>query len=413
MESKEFIELCNLWDYSSWQKGKLIDYWKKAGLSVETILENRNRLGKQSTNIAVLGSVGKSTLVRVLSTLLHNKNQSYYVTKVNDNWLPQLPFAVELALRSNANLCVFECGVASRGDATLMASVVPADIVIYTEFTEVNLLQLGSLEGIAEEKTQFVLQHPGARVVSHIANWKQLQKMALTYSFYGVEESEATLMHHVERMTDKDTTIRISGKKNFEVKLGDIGIHLGNACCGAIASYLEAGRELKDMEDIDLSNYKNPRQRMQSVEQDGIRFIIDTANANRLSILNSLETLILLDTDIPRNAVIGGIYGLGGDERRIIKDTIEGICEKNLSEVNTLHFVGNCFLEYQRQLSELAKKVFFYKSNEEFKTSCNFSNYKGQIMLLRGPTKIGVNLSQSLRDYDSSSEETTPSELLR
>ena len=413
MESKEIMELCNHWDYSSWQRGKLTDYWKKAGLSVDNILENRNRLDKQSTNIAVLGSVGKSTLVRVLSILLRNKNQSYYVTKVNDNWLPQLPLAVELALRSNANLCVFECGVASRGDAALMASVVPADIVVYTEFTEVNLVQLNSLEGIVEEKTQFVLQHPEAKIISHIANLEQLQKKGLACSFYGKEESGAMLMYYVERMTDKDTIIRISGKKNFEVKLGDIGIHLGDACCGAIASYLEIGRELKDREDLNLSNYRNPRQRMQSIEQDGIRFIIDTANANRLSILNSLETLILLDTSMPKNAVIGGVYGLGDEEGRIIEDTIKGICEKNLSEIDTLHFVGNCFLKYQRPLSTLTKRVFFYKSNEDFKISCNFSNYKGQIMLLRGPTKMGVNLSQSLKDYDSSSEETTPSELLR
>jgi len=413
MESKEFTELCNLWGYNSWQKGKLIDHWEKAGLSVKGILENRNRLNKQSTNIAVLGSVGKSTLIRILSSLLHNKNQNYYVTKVNDNWLPQLPLAVELALRSNAKLCVFECGVASKGDTTLMTSVVPADIVVYTEFTEVNLAQLGSLEGIVEEKIQFVLQHPEAKIISHIANQKQLQKRRLSCSFYGKEGSGAMLKYNIERITNKDTTIKISGKKSFEIKLGDIGIHLGDACCGAIASYLETGRELRDMENIYLSNYKNPRQRMQSIEQDGVRFIIDTANANKLSILNSLETLVLLDTDMPKNAVIGGIYGLGHEKGRIIKDTMNEICEKNLLGLETLHFVGRCFLKYQRQLSKLTKRVFFYKSDEDFKIGCNFSDYRGQIMLLRGPTKRGVNLSQLLKDYDSGSEETIPSELLK
>jgi len=47
MESKKFIELCNLWNYSSWQKEKLTDYWAKAGLSVENILDNH----KQETSV--------------------------------------------------------------------------------------------------------------------------------------------------------------------------------------------------------------------------------------------------------------------------------------------------------------------------------------------------------------------------
>lgn len=167
------------------------------------------------------------------------------------------------------------------------------------------------------------------------------------------------------------------------------------------------------MGNIDLTDYLNPNQRMQSVEQNGIRFIIDTANANKLSILNSIETLVLLDTSIPKNAVIGGIYELGAEEERILKDTVNGICEKDLSGINTVHFIGDCFLKHQKQLSKLTKKIFFYSSNDDFKTACNFDDYRGQIMLLRSPTRMGVSLSRLLKGYDSSSEETAPFELLR
>jgi UDP-N-acetylmuramyl pentapeptide synthase len=411
---EDFKKACASWDHKSWKSGNLLEYWGRAGLSLDRIYENKEKLSKRTRSVAVLGSVGKTTLSRILFGIIKQKNKSCYLTKVNDNWLPQLPFSVELALRDNAEIFIFECGVASKGDAILMAQIVPADFVVYTEFAEINLSELNNIDGVAKEKIGFALENPSSKIISHFNNLTYLRKDGIeNFTSYGIVGSKADYRYQIEKMKGGESLIRVLNKKDITLRIKDIGLHLGSACCGAVCVYNKMGYRLEDH--LELPNYTNPRQRMQKIRHRGVTFIVDTANANELSILNSLETVIQMDSDMPKNAVIGEIYELGADARRIMAKVIREICQLKMNVFRSVHFIGSHFLEYKGEIKkEIPTSVFFYLDESEFKNKFNISNYSGQMVLLRGPTISGVNLSNILTDYsDGKSDETTPEEIRR
>lgn len=50
---------------------------------------------------------------------------------------------------------------------------------------------------------------------------------------------------------------------------------------------------------------------------------------------------------------------------------------------------------------------------KELKERINLDKYEDQLVLLRGPTEMGVNFSNLLEEYDSSSKETAPGEIFK
>lgn len=412
MDLKVFKEICSEWQFSSWKRGNLLDYWGRGGLNPEKIYENREKLQEETHSIAILGSLGKSTLSRILAALIRESCATCFVTRVNDNWLPQLPLAVELAKRKKPDFTIFECAVASKGDASLLAAVVPAKTIVYTEFSEVHLSELQSLEGVAREKSQFAKTKPAANVISHAFNLPSLSQEGVCASLtYGPVGSKVNFEYQVLNMLTDQTDVRIFEERSTTVQLKDIGYHLGPAVCGAISAYsLATGKSLS--EKIKLATYKNSPQHMQTIHHNGVKFIIDTANSNKLSIINSLRTLLFLDSDHPKNAVVGEIYGLGQQTDEIMKSLIKDMCSLDLNRLNSLHLVGTHFMKSRSKISrETPGRTFFYKNLKEFNTAFQLEVYKGQIVLLRGPSKMGVNFSNILKCYDGSSDETSPFEV--
>ncbi|HLC55898.1 MAG TPA: Mur ligase family protein [Candidatus Nanoarchaeia archaeon] len=415
MRINEFRERCISWEHPYWKNTDLITYWNKGGLSLEEIYENKELLFVKSYPIAILGSVGKTTLSRMLFILLQQHGILPYLTKINDNWLPQLPFAVKLALNDIKDISIFECGVACRGDTSLMASVVPAKTILYTEFAEVHLSELKSFYGVANEKLDFALYYPKARIISHIKNKEYIEKLNLEdIVYYGEYESEAHYRYNIKDMSFNDMTINIYDRDNTtEFKIKGIGFHLGLACCGAIAVYQEVFNRKFDVSYINIKEFVNPKQRMEVLEYKGVKIVIDTVNSNELSILNSLETIINLNLDIAKNAVIGEIYGLGNETERVMNNLVDKICNLKMDRFISIIFIGKYFSLHQDKLRKRIKsKLSFYNDQDEFKREFDITKYYGQLILLRSPTKRGGDFSNLIEGYNGGSEETRPEELI-
>lgn len=415
MQLSQLKKKCKEWKHKSWKNGSLIDYWDRGGLTIGQIVGNKEKLLRKTYPIAILGSVGKTTLSRILYGLIKQNRLSCYVTKINDNWLPQLPFAVQIALVGEAEISIFECGVACKNDSILMSSVVPAQTVVYTEFTEANLSELDSLLGVAKEKLMFALENPEARIISHVANRYYLENEGIKgVIYYGKVGSNADFTYEIVNMTEASTEIKILNHNKTIIRINDIGFHLGPACCGAVAMYLSLRNtpKLDNVPFLEIKSYSNPKQRMQRYGHDGVKLIIDVANSNEASILNSLETTIRMSTNSPKNAIIGEIYGLGDKKKRIMLNLINHICEMNMNVFNTIHFIGRELLDRKNRINKnIRTRIYFYNDETEFKAKFNIKKYKGQILLLRGPTSQGINISNILESYDGNSEETSPEEV--
>ncbi len=411
-ELKEFEKKCDKWIYRNWNKGNLLSYWKKAKLSPREILKNKEYLLKKTYPIIITGSVGKTTFTRVLAALIKENGFSVYTTKVNDNWVPQLPFAVKKAISEAPDFAIFECAVGSRGDTELMEKIVPVKSIGYTEFSEVNLKELKSVEGVAEEKLGFSLKNREIPIIAHIKNRPHLERYGLTAKYYGDMNTGADFLYEINSINEENTEVTVFGEGVVKLKLSDIGLHLGPASCAAVALYSTVGKQLPKKEYV-FNSYKNPYLRMQSMDYKGVKIVIDTANSNTLSILNSIETIINMKSELKKNAVIGEIYGLGDREEKVMDLLIDSILKLDMDHFDNIYFIGKNFPNNKVKIRRKIKtNAYFYLDEDECKGKFSFYRYQNQILLLRGPTRAGKNLSNMLENFEGRSQETAPKEML-
>ncbi len=408
MNIKEFKNRCKKWNYKSWTKGSLEKYWEGGGLTIEQIFYNREMISDRNFSIAILGSVGKTSLLQILKFLIQQVGYSCYATRINDNWLPQLPFATHLACKKKADYSLFECGVAACGDAEMMAAIVPADIIIYTQFADVNIGILGSREGVANEKLSFRKSYPNATIISHIEN-KPFFENSQDIIFYGEKLSEAQFQYSIKKVMKEKMIIKINySQKLSTFFINDIGYHLGAACAGASAA-MNIIKKQSLPKNIQLGMYKNPQQRMQSYIYKGVHFIIDTANANEQSILNALNTLLGISSKLQKHAIVGEIAGLGSATIPIMDRLMEKVYKLDINQLMSLRLVGNYFIERKKEIEKnLDTHIIFYRNMDELQKYFSPKEFKNQIVLLRSSTQQGKNFSNLLENYNGKSDETSP-----
>src|SRR3989344_5640373 len=90
------------------------------------------------------------------------------------------------------------------------------------------------------------------------------------------------------------------------------GYHFADACAGAATVY-----PLQSVE-ISLDHFRKPQQRLERYVENGVHYLIDTANANEHSIINAIETLAMMETDRKKNVVLAGVYGLETETQTVL-----------------------------------------------------------------------------------------------
>ena len=409
MNKRDFINHVKLWSHSSWTKGDLLDYWKKGGLEINSIFSNKGVLKNQSVPVAILGSVGKTTLSKLLVALFRSNGERCFEPKINDNWLPQLPFAVELARRSFEQYSVFECGIARKGDAFLMGQIVPSDLVIFTPFEKVHINYLGGLEEIAREKLSFIDSSNPKSILVHESN-KVLTRELGGLEFYGGENSRYS--GKVIHFSEFGMEIEIKGEIRKSFFIPDGGYHLIDALVGALEVYSTLTSKRLDEISFDPMKYNSPAQRMQRIQSGGNTYILDTANANQSSILNSLKSFSDLNSKKRKIVVLGEVYGMGDEMPIVMEEIISRILSLQLNGLDEIHFIGDYYYLFRDKLKSLCPITSFNKTQDEFEQYHNSNLYKNDLILLRGPSRMGRNLSSLIEGYDAKSDETCPDDLV-
>lgn len=393
MNEDIFLQKCNLWRYKNWDKGSLTEYWGKAGLSIRSILQNREKLRGVTTSIGITGSVGKSTLSRVLYEMIAFGGDTCYVTKINDNWLPQLPLASLIALRMESRFSIFECGLATKGDLELIASFIPFDYIVFSEFID------DGISDIPNEKLKIISTISPIKIFSHINNKKFLEERGLNAGFYGEDNSGSDLEYRVLSMELGKTVVKLRDKngERATVTLPDFGFHLGSAVAGSFSCYSEVMDFLG--RNMNLSGYKNPPQRLERFNMEGVEYVIDTANLNERSLINAIRSFLAIKYNGYKDVIIQAprVYS------RIINEELE----KTRHNLNSIHLVG----DLERDILP-HNNVYFYEDLPSLTKNLDLEIFRRHLVLLRGPTSKGVNLSNIIKNYDGSSQETSPSSWL-
>lgn len=268
--------------------------------------------------IGVTGTNGKTTTTRLIESVLSTEQRGRSSPKSFNNELG-LPLTM-LSAQEGDEFLVCEMGTSSPGEIERLTTIARPDVVVITSIGRGHLEKLGSVEGVAREKSSIIegLAEAGVAIVTDDS-----------------PELEAALAARAPMKTQRvgeapDSDWRIqrvrSGAEGvtFELSnLGELTLPLPgahNARNGAIAAAVGARLGLgADSIRRGLAEASSPEMRLsvEPIEIPGgeVVLINDAYNANPDSMRAALATLATFDPPegARRVAVLGDMLELGGE----------------------------------------------------------------------------------------------------
>lgn len=268
--------------------------------------------------VAITGSVGKTSCKEMITSVLSEK---YHVLKTEGNLNTETGLPITLyRLRKEHQVVVLEMGMQGLGEISHLTKIAPPDYAAITNILGVHLERLGSMEAIAQAKTEIFqgLNPGGIAFFRHDEPWKdyliqQVQGEYYTYGFstesdfsasdltsHGLEGSEFIL--HILQQLHLSAKIPLPGKHMVE-----------NAClAAAIGHFLGLSAEQIV---AGLANTQPMKQRSSLLRLPGDRIILnDCYNSSPASMRASLEVINDLREDRFTLAVLADMKELGATE---------------------------------------------------------------------------------------------------
>ncbi|MBA3274539.1 MAG: UDP-N-acetylmuramoyl-tripeptide--D-alanyl-D-alanine ligase [Chloroflexia bacterium] len=275
------------------------------------------------TVIGVTGSIGKTSAKESISAVLGQIRRVYKSPGSYNNEIG-LPYSL-LEAPDDTEVMVLEMGGAyAFGELTLLSGIAEPEVGVVTNVYPVHLERMGSIEAIAETKSELVRALPGDGIAVLNGDDARVRAMAdLTNArvvFYGLGPG-----NHVR--ADSVTTDGLKGTgfwltiedDRYFVKVPFVGAHGVQVALVALAVGYAFGMHISEM----LTGLQDPGTQVRLLfapGPHGSELIDDTYNASTPSVLSALG--LLEDISAGRRvAVLGEMRELGRiseDEHRVV-----------------------------------------------------------------------------------------------
>ncbi|MGD9711097.1 MAG: UDP-N-acetylmuramoyl-tripeptide--D-alanyl-D-alanine ligase [Thermomicrobiales bacterium] len=273
------------------------------------------RASMNLTVMGVTGSLGKTSTKECIAAGL-GERLNVYKSPGNMNSEIGLPLSL-LEMPEIADVAILEMGGAyALGEVALLAGIAQPEIGVVTNVHPIHLERMGSIEAIAETKTELVESLPSSgTAILNVANpWvaamaKRTPARVLTY---GVAVPADVMATAVRTKGLEGISFDLAGEAGSrQVDLPMVGQHAAELALAAICAGLAMGVDV----DTVLSGLQRPGVQVRLLPVAGPRgsqIIDDTYNASAPSVLSALR---LLD-EIPSTrkiAVLGDMRELGAE----------------------------------------------------------------------------------------------------
>jgi UDP-N-acetylmuramoyl-tripeptide--D-alanyl-D-alanine ligase len=290
--------------------------------------------------IAITGSNGKTSTKDFVAATLAKK---FRVTKTEGNFnnhvgLPQ----TMLAANRDDEIAVWEIGMNHPGEIAALAKLAAPDVAIITNIGIAHIEFMGSREAIAEEKG--ALAEAVAATGTLILNADDAfsdeiaKRTGAKVLLAGIENGAVRATDISQHSTGSEFTI-LEGAHRCRAQLPVPGIHMVQNAMLAIAAGRVFGLSLEECA-VGLASTPLTKARLQIREIDGIQFIDDSYNANPDSMKAALRTLVELDADGRRIAVLGEMGELGSESERGHREVGEAAAALRIDELIAVGAAG-------------------------------------------------------------------------
>lgn len=265
--------------------------------------------------IAITGSNGKTSTKDFAAAVLARK---FRVAKTQGNFNNHvgLPRTI-LEAAAEDEVAVWEIGMNHPGEIAALATIAAPDVGIITNIGVAHIEFMGSRENIADEKGALAEAIPAEGTVILNADdpftprivARTLGKVILAGTTGGtIRASEIN-----QSGSGTDFTI-LEGAHRCRAQLPVPGLHMVQNALLAVAAGRAFGLSLEECA-AGLVAAPLTKARLQVKEIHGVQFLDDSYNANPDSMKAALRTLVELDADGKKIAVLGEMRELGDQSR--------------------------------------------------------------------------------------------------
>ncbi|HEV2820767.1 MAG TPA: UDP-N-acetylmuramoyl-tripeptide--D-alanyl-D-alanine ligase [Solirubrobacteraceae bacterium] len=262
--------------------------------------------------IGITGSTGKTSTKDILAAML-GPHRAVTATRANYNTEIGLPLTV-LEAPPATEVLVLEMAMRGAGQIAELAAIAQPDVGVVVNVGPVHLQQLGSIEGVAEEKAALLRAlRPGGTAVVPAGEALLEGRAAAGVSTvtFGPGGEVAELPEGLE--------------------LGFASVHMHLNALAALAAARAVGVEPAGRVDVALSALRGQRRGLPG----GVVVIDDCYNANPMSMRAALDDLAATAPG-RRVAVLGDMLELGGDEVAFHREVGEHARERGVGVLVTV-----------------------------------------------------------------------------
>jgi UDP-N-acetylmuramoyl-tripeptide--D-alanyl-D-alanine ligase len=349
--------------------------------------------------IGITGSIGKTSTKQVVAAAIQeNVNVSF--SRGNFNNEIGLPLSV-LEITPDTEAVVLEMGGAyAFGEITQLAEIARPDIGIVTNVTHSHVERMGSLDAIAQTKSELIEALPEHGVAILNVDDERVRAMAdkarCRVVFYGLDEGAAIRAVNLESRGMEGTAFTLlRGPQRDHVQVPLMGLHSVHAALAAFAVGFELGMQLSDM----LRGLDSPEVQLRLLLTPGVNgstILDDHYNSNPKS---SFAALALLE-ELPatrRIAVLGDMLELGDYE-------LEGhqlVGRRVIDVVDVLYTLGPRARIIAEEAVRLKPElpVFLFDDKAEMVAVLRDATLPGDLLLIKGSRGLKMEtVVEDLRD---------------
>jgi UDP-N-acetylmuramoyl-tripeptide--D-alanyl-D-alanine ligase len=266
--------------------------------------------------LAITGSNGKTSTKDFAASVLGRK---FRVAKTQGNFNNHvgLPRTI-LEATSQDEIAVWEIGMNHPGEVAPLAKIAAPDAAIITNVGVAHIEFMGTREAIAKEKGALA-EAVGAEGTV-ILNADDLfstdiaGRTGARVIFAGTKDGSIRAIDIQQSADGSEFTI-LEGAHQCRAQLPVPGIHMVQNALLAVAAGRAFGLSLEEAA-AGLASAPLTKARLQIKEISGVQFLDDSYNANPDSMKAALQTLVELDVDGKRIAVLGEMRELGEETKR-------------------------------------------------------------------------------------------------
>src|SRR5438132_6979622 len=332
--------------------------------------------------LAITGSNGKTSTKDFAASVLARRFQ---VTRTEGNFNNHigLPRTI-LEATSEDEVAVWEIGMNHPGEIAALSKIAVPDAAIITNIGVAHIEFMGSREAIATEKGALAeaVEQQGTVILNADDPFSEgiAARTRAKVVFAGTTGGTVRAIEIRQSADGSEFTI-VEGAHRCRAQLPVAGLHMVQNALLAVAAGRGFGLSVEECA-AGLAAAPLTKARLQIKEIGGVHFLDDSYNANPDSMRAALRTLVELDAEGKRIAVLGEMRELGAESARAHREVGETAATPGVNQLITIGDAAELIAEGARK-SGLDKVLSARSTGEAAKLLGEIAE-PGDLVLIKG-----------------------------